>query len=304
MMKSMEARVRRLARLRAPAPLTVSARAPRGWKNQATVRVGMKQTVSLGARFGWLGAQATYVHAALLAAHVAAPRGFRPSEVRFYFLLFTNWMEADVMRPGQDLDLTQIRRALTRLQALGHAERAASAEGKRPSFRLTRDGMRALATAVVEPPGHRPFEEMLFSIAFAAAYAELLETRLRASGRGPVAAPLSPLDARKALKAAQRGLDALSRDLEERVRSSLAIEASSRSAPGELDMSSLFAEHGGYQLERVKPLKELLAGLPSDVRAFEEARGIRLRRELLFAPMAQAIRGQQAILEDLARSLR
>jgi hypothetical protein len=92
----------------------------------------MRQTVSLSARFGWLGAHATHLHAALLAAHGAAtPQvGFRAADVRFFFLLFTNWMESDVLRPGQDVDLTQVRRMLDRLTRAGLAAPVATAGGR------------------------------------------------------------------------------------------------------------------------------------------------------------------------------
>ena len=195
----------------------------------------------------------------------------------------------------------EIRRAIARLVRLGHAARVGSEGARRPSFRLTPGGILELAAAVVEPKGHRPFEEMLFAIAFAAAYGELLATRLRAS-KSTIEA--FPLDADKAMRSAQRALDALTRDLEERIASSRAIEESShRAAPDGVDITGLFAQHGGYQLERVKPLKDVLGGLPADVLSIELSRGIRLRRELLFTPMAEAIRAQQAVLESIARRL-
>ncbi|WP_395839149.1 hypothetical protein [Cystobacter fuscus] len=77
----------------------------------------MTRTPSLADRLGHVTAQATFVQAALLAAHGAGARsgGFRASDVRFFFLLFTNWAEHDVTRPSQDIDLTQVRRTLERL---------------------------------------------------------------------------------------------------------------------------------------------------------------------------------------------
>jgi hypothetical protein len=64
-------------------------------------------------RFGVVRVNTTVLSAALLAAHATAPAaGFRASDVRFFFFLFGNWLERDVLYPGEDLDLTQVRRLM------------------------------------------------------------------------------------------------------------------------------------------------------------------------------------------------
>ncbi len=283
----------------------------------------MKRTVSLSQRFGWLGAHATQVHAALLAAHGAATPevGFRPADVRFFFLLFTNWMEADVLRPGQDVDLTQIRRVLGRLTRAGLAAAIAPSGGRargRQGYRLTDEGIVEIAEALVEPGEHRPFDETLFVVCFAAAYGDLLTKRLdgrNAGGHAPARQAnrretrrrvTALLDPHRALTVGKRALAALRADLEERVRSSLAIDDAARRAGPRADQEAarFVEELGGYQLQRVRPLGDLLLALPGDVRAFELARGMRLRAELLFAPLAEAVRGEQGILEALGEKLR
>ena len=130
-----------------------------------------QQTSSLSGRFGQVRAQASFVIAAILGAHCALPsdRGFRPSDVRFFFLLFTNWIEHDLERPGHDIDLTQIRRVLEALVNADHATSAAPRKGeRRKRYILTTTGMVALAEDLFAPDHPRPFEEDLFVTCFAA----------------------------------------------------------------------------------------------------------------------------------------
>ncbi|HEY4058231.1 MAG TPA: hypothetical protein VGM39_16575, partial [Kofleriaceae bacterium] len=66
--------------------------------------------------------------AALLAADLASTvdreqhevGGFMLRDVRFFFLLFRNWLEHDVRAPGDDIDLTQVRRTVEQLAARRH----------------------------------------------------------------------------------------------------------------------------------------------------------------------------------------
>src|SRR5689334_1327271 len=59
--------------------------------------------------------QSTLLAASLIAADLASPAGFMLRDVRFFFLLFRNWLEADVRDPEHDIDLTQIRRTCEQL---------------------------------------------------------------------------------------------------------------------------------------------------------------------------------------------
>ncbi len=274
--------------------------------------------MSLSARFGWLGANATHVHAALLAAHGAASMGagFRPADVRFFFLLFTNWAEHDVLHPGQDLDLTQVRRMLDRLTRARLAapvkspKRPSSTRGRRHS--LTEAGVVAIAEALVQPGQPRTFEETVFVLCFAVGYGEMLASRI--VGAGGRANPstrrrvVELLDPRRVLADGKRSLTTLLVDLEERVRSGLVSSEAGRAGGGpggsEADTVRRLERAGAYQLQHVRPLAEFLLTLPDDLRAFELTRGMQLRAELLFAPLAEGVRAQQAILDALGAKLR
>src|SRR5262245_3859597 len=98
--------------------------------------------------------------AALLSADLAAvvdrqtTDGFMLRDVRFYFLLFRNWLELDIREPGRDIDLTQIRRACDRLHAAGWLARIPSPRRRRtvrkPRARhvLTHAGIAGLVEAL------------------------------------------------------------------------------------------------------------------------------------------------------------
>ncbi len=176
--------------------------------------------------------------------------------------------------------------------------------------------MVAIAEALVEPIEPRSFDETLFVVCFAAAYGDLLARRLEGtSARSPPGETkraearrrvTTLLDPERALRVGRRSLTVLLADLEERVRSSVAMEEHARAAgpKGDRDAARLLERLGGYQLQRVRPLGELLLALPEDVRAFELSRGLRLRAELLFGPLAEAVRAQRAILDALGAKVR
>ena len=73
----------------------------------STPGLGSLPSLELAGGFGRPSPRAPLVYAALIAAHGVAGRegSFRASDVRFFYLLFSNWIELDVLQPGQDLDL-------------------------------------------------------------------------------------------------------------------------------------------------------------------------------------------------------
>ncbi|RKH37461.1 hypothetical protein D7V93_42050, partial [Corallococcus llansteffanensis] len=154
----------------------------------------MARNSTLTARLGYIDTQATFVQAALLAAHGAGARagGFRVSDVRFFFLLFTNWVEHDVTRPSQDIDLTQVRRTLERLVRAGHAEAVGTGAGVKglPRGRryvLTGEGLCSLAEGLAARE-RAPLEEALFGVCFAASYRDAVLSRVEGRARAPSAA--------------------------------------------------------------------------------------------------------------------
>ena len=276
----------------------------------------MTRTPSLTARLGYIDAQATFVQAALLAAHGAGTRagGFRASDVRFFFLLFTNWVEHDVTRPSQDIDLTQVRRTLVRLCHSGLARKSLTLplkggpRGQR--FVLSGEGLVLLAEGLTARD-RLPLEEALFIACFSASYRRAVLARVEGQARAPSAAVRrrveQALNPRRILRETQRTAAAVLADLEERVASGLRFEALTREAfargAAETEVVQQMERLGAYQLHRVRPLGELLLGLPVDLRRFEVNEGMALRSRLLFAPLAERARAEVALLERLTQQL-
>lgn len=262
--------------------------------------VGGRSPAVLADRFGAVTAHATVTLAALLAADLAGPDGFRPTDVRFFFLLFTNWMEDDHLRPGLDLDLTQARRALARLVADGHAEVLGT--GRAPPYRLTAVGVLALVEGVTDPRVPRTFEEVVFLANAAASYRDALAERLRGLPRAPDRIVRTLLDPVRILRAERHRLEGAVTDLEERIAASLEMEAVAKANPGlspDALAERLRAEVGSYQLHPMRSLRELVAGLPPGLARQELGPGIGLRARTLFTPLLEQLRARVAILSKL-----
>ena len=116
------------------------------------------------------------------------------------------------------------------------------------------------------------------------------------------------LDPRRVLAAARRTHQELLADLEARVDAGnkLAAEAGRARSDGKTDAEivSRLEKLGSYQLHRVRPLSELMASLPEDLLRLELEHGIAARTQLLFAPMAERVRAEGAILDRLEAALR
>jgi hypothetical protein len=148
-------------------------------------------TESLVERFGWIRERIVFVHAALLAAEATrdSGRGFSTADVRFFFLLFTKWVEKDALDPEQAVELAQVRRVIERLVGAGWAKRvrpAAPRQGgaRAAQFALREPGLVALASTIEDAADRgRPFEELLFAICFAASYGPAIRARTGARAR-------------------------------------------------------------------------------------------------------------------------
>ena len=263
-------------------------------------------TESPASRYGWVHERRVFIDAALLAADAAQlpGKGFGAADVRFYFLLFTNWVEHDVLHPGQDLELTQVRRVVERRVADGWAARARGRSGRR--YLLLAPGLLGLAAALGDAAtAGRPFEEMLFAVTFASSYGARVRDRVRALGASR-AAPrrvAALLDPRTFVALARRRTRTVLADLEERIASGLALAAASAQGSDEDDAIRRLEAHGSYQLHRVRPLRDVFRALPADVRRFELETGLALRVRLLFEPLAARARTELAALDAIEASL-
>jgi hypothetical protein len=258
---------------------------------------------TLATRFAKVRAQSTLLTAAILAANGAAERsdGFRPTDVRFFFLLFANWVERDLETPGHDLDLTQVRRALDQLVAGGAAQRIAlrgrQLRGRR--YVLEVSGVIALATELFSPRAAPPIAEALFAVCFAACYGPILAgptTGLSALQRRRVA---QLCDLKRIVREATRRVRERISDLDERIRSSLALSerAARLRARGARDdeVARRLEAEKAYQLHHVRPFAAVIGALPKPQRGFELGPAMELRARLLFEPLAAAARAELGV---------
>jgi hypothetical protein len=253
----------------------------------------------------------TFVAAAVLAAHGARVQrgGFAATDVRFFFQLFTNFVEHDVTRPGQDLALTQVRRALDRLahhRWLRRRGRAQLARGRPGARYVVEDvGLEGLARGLVTESPRRSFEEALFVAMFVTAYGKSVAALAKSKRTARALAKL--LDARSVLRAAEAHLARVECDLDARAKAGLAMaEEALRVFAATSDAKKAIARldrPGSYQLHGVRPLGELLAGLPAEVQSFEIEHGIELRVRALFVPLAKRTRAEREVLRGLLESL-
>jgi len=268
----------------------------------------MKTPPRLDERFGVVRANTTVLAAALMAAHAAATEsGFRPSDVRFFGYLFANWLERDVLYPGEVLDLTQVRRLLLRLVALGWAHKAAARAPRKEQgirYALSRKGTAALMDAIVEAVDSRSFEEAVFVVSLVAGY------RLQLVGLLPAKASdkwLARLDALRLLGRARRRIERVLHDLTERVASSerAAQEASDLRRAGASDdkIAKRLEELGVYQLQHIRSFSDFVLSFPPELRHFELGPGFMFRSRLIFETFAESARAHLRVLDGLKARL-
>lgn len=255
--------------------------------------------------------------AAMLAADLAASvdrevhAGFQQRDVRFFYLLFRNWLEVDVRQPGADLDLTQVRRACEALAARGRLRsmprRRRGGRTPRERYQLTLAGVTALVDQLVAPSPTRSFEESLFVVMFAGSYRAHVIRRVEQAS-APVARKhvARALDPKTIITGLRRELRRQIDDLEERIAGGEQLRAAAERALAEgaddREVARMMERLSTYQLHNVRPLGELLLSLPTDVRRHEMTVGITARRDVIFQPLLELTRAQDRVLAAIDQS--
>ncbi len=258
----------------------------------------------LSARQSQAQTVSTFLAAAILAAHGSRPAGFAASDVRFFFQLFTNFVEHDLTRPGQDLAITQVVRVLARLRSsrwIATRGRSAMKRGRAGSRYVVTDlGLVGLLRDLVTEGPRRSFEEALFIATFLESYKERVWSQSKPALRRALA-PL--LDSRAVLKIGEAHLGRVASDLEERAAGGLLLATEARETfAATRDLHKTVARldrPGSYRLHGVRSLGELFGSLPEDVLHFEIERGFELRVRMLFEPFARRARAERDILRAL-----
>jgi hypothetical protein len=266
------------------------------------------KAVRLDQRFGVVRAHSTVLVASVLAAHgVAGSRGFRPSDVRFFCYLFANWIERDVLYPGEGIELTQVRRLMQRLSAHGFARGPAAGASRDKTgarYALTHDGSSALLTVLSEAVDTRSFDEAVFVVALTAAYRGPLLEQLTADEATRM---VRVIDTRRLVGRVRRRTERVLRDLETRIAQSdqMAREGAERrraGVPEEVTAAHL-ERLGAYQLQHVREFGSFVLSLPEELRAFELGPGFHFRSRVIFETLAEQMRGQLRALGGLEARL-
>jgi len=262
----------------------------------------------LDERFGVVRAHATVLVASVLAAHGASgTEGFRLSDVRFFCYLFANWLERDVLYPGEAIDLTQVRRLMLRLTALGFASTAPRrAPGSRAGVRygLTRAGSSALVAVLGEAVDTRSFEEAVFVVALMAGYRARLLEQVTPEEAERLREQLEP---GRLVARVRRRIERVLGDLEARIASSADMVRAAAELRGlgakEEVIAVRLEELGVYQLQHVRSFADFVLSLPQDLRAFELGPGFMHRSRIIFETLAENARAQLRALDGLAARL-
>jgi hypothetical protein len=253
-------------------------------------------------RFGVLAANEALVCASLIAAFGAsADEGFRPTDVRFFFFLFSNWLERDVLHQGATLELTQVRRLLEASVARRWVKIGRGAARYR-RYLLTDDGLRVLIERLAQAAESGSFEEVAFIVTFAACYREMMVRKVaRSAVEGERLRKV--LDPRRLIAHARRRLARVVADLEERVTSSASVSEDAarmrRRGASDEEIARRLERLGAYQLQHVRSFADFALALPPDLRAFELGAALDVRSRLLFVTLADQARAQAAALVRL-----
>lgn len=245
--------------------------------------------------------------AACLGAHGSeATQGFRQREVKFLTDLFTNWVDSDVRGATPFLQNTQVARYLAELERDGFASRTGS--GRLPLYKLTLRGVLELLNRLVRRDPRPSREQFLFLCYFIRSYRDAIEAHLASlagrASQSTIANVHGMLDVR-ALIAAE--LAECRHDLKKlQRRHADAIEAATlaRTMIGQgrtLDdtVRAIQKKHP-YDLNAQRPLAELIASIPEELRMWELCEGRRVRAIEIWSPSIAMLETYIRELETLA----
>jgi hypothetical protein len=266
------------------------------------------KTARLDQRFGVVRAHSTVLVASVLASHgVAGSHGFRASDVRFFCYLFANWLERDVLYPGEAIELTQVRRLIQRLTAHGFAGGplpGAPRDRARARYTLTHDGSAALLTVLSEAVDTRSFDEAVFVVALMAAYRGPLLEQLSAADADRMRDLLDPT---RLIARVRRRTERVLHDLETRIAQAAQVARegaeSQRAGVPETAIAARLERLGVYRLQHVREFASFVLSLPDDLRTFELGPGFHFRSRIIYETLAEQMRGQLRALRGLEARL-
>lgn len=247
---------------------------------------------------------------ACLSAHVIAKgKGFRPSDMRFYLELFSNWLEFSFGGGVVSVENTQVGRYLNKLISEGYARRQ-SCKGK-VSYVLTRTGLLEMVSHVILPEEIQSFEMFCFQVYFAGSYGRIAKNEIARQGKQfPLALRIEVdelLDIDRLFERRRLFLEKELRKLEARARESLdsARLAQESFAEGK-NVGQVLDEvkyRHPYHLSSQKSLAELILELPEEIQAWELGDGSRGRANFIWQPVVRAFKDELVNLSNMRATL-
>lgn len=248
-----------------------------------------------------------FVAPALVAAHAERrDLGFRHRDVKFVIELFSNWVESSLQGVVLEVQNSQVARYLAGLTAEGYARRI-TRKGY-PRYRLTRVGLVELMSRAVSKSCVAQREHFFFLYYFVTSYSARVHELVEAEGRQfPVALKLELEDLLDPAALVKREIEAVRRELakvEQRIHDSLSTsKLVQRFLRERRPLEEAVAEvqrRYPYELNSVKPLAELIAEVPPDLREWELTEGNERRAAQIWRPAEAMLRSYLAQLESLS----
>jgi hypothetical protein len=244
-----------------------------------------------------------FTASATLAAHASfIEQGFRPRDLKFFLELFLNWIE-EIDAPSYQVQNTQITRYVEDLVENGFAK-GTDRRGVRV-FALTRLGVLELLTRLVHSRNATHSSTTLFRICFVRSYRPWLERLVQREGEVfphslqlEVAALLDVAAlVSSEIKRVERAIARTERRIKDAVETSkLTTNRLASHVPFTEIVEEVEARYP-YELNTMKPLRELMASIAPDQRRWEFQEGGIIRVKTLWEP-------QLALLKELLRRLK
>ena len=244
-----------------------------------------------------------FTSSATLAAHASfSEQGFRLRDLRFFTELFLNWVE-DIDATTHALQNTQLARYLTQLIEEGFAKK--SATNNTHFFRLTRLGLLELLNRLISSTNATQPSTALFRICFVTSYRPRLEALVEREGAHfphSLKVELTALLDVEALmhqeiKRVERALQRTERRIDDALKTSaLTKNRLMAQVPFAQVVREVEARYP-YDLNSMKPLRELIASIAPDQRRWELEEGNLIRAHTMWEP-------QRAMLRELLQQLK
>ena len=246
--------------------------------------------------------------AAILALHATSTeQHFRARDVRFFIELLANWVEYGTTFEQFRVHNTQVARELTRFSRLGVLK--SKTVGGVPSYRLTAVGIVELLRNVCALVDAEAPQHLLFRYYFLSSYGPVLRKLLekdKTSVPLGIRLEIDPLlDVQRLLNDALAQAKRNKQRLEVRIRDSFAMAEATRTLTKKkipfAEIITAIEKQYPYELNSMKPLSELCAGLPEEMVRWELTEGAERRAEQMWKPALAMLTASIGQIEKLLR---